>query len=265
MNRITQLCIPLFRRISEVWAFKQRGVEIPERQILSELRAEFASIDERCEADAVLKKEFESIRLPLIFFIDYIFKEGGFSYSNQWRELARDYNELSGDEKFFDLLEVAENDASQANLIEPFYFMLGLGFDGIFKRDPLQVYRKMQDCMVRLPVPFDVSRDLITEQPQSRNAMGRPQDSFIRSVWFKVCLFAALAAVALTINFFSLSNATKDYSRSIDKALHEASPHVWMGDRGEEDIRRDETITRAKSTIESEIKTAGSVTQGDKR
>lgn len=264
MNQLTQLCIPLFRRISEIWAFKQRGIEIPENQVLSEFREMFATFDEQCELSSVLKEQFETIKLPLVFFIDYIFKEGGFSYSKKWRELARDYDELSGDEKFFDLLEFVKNDATKIDLIEPFYIMLGLGFDGIFKRDPSLISRKMQECLALMPLSFDISKDIITEQPKSR-IVNDSKKNLVHNVWFKVGIVATLSAIALVVNFISLNNATKDFSHSIANALQEAFPRVWVREPHEEDLRRREIITSIKLIDEATKETSVSKLQGEKQ
>jgi hypothetical protein len=59
---------------------------------------------EKARRDPRLEREFAWIEKPLVFFIDYMVKEGRFPFREGWWELSRNYNELSGDEKFFDLL-----------------------------------------------------------------------------------------------------------------------------------------------------------------
>ena len=74
-----------------------------------------------------LAAQYDKIELPLIFFADFMVKEGGYNISKKWKELAFDRNELGGDEKFFDLLEETLKDPSPAatDRLAVFYTCLG--------------------------------------------------------------------------------------------------------------------------------------------
>lgn len=103
MNDIETLIAPLLRKICGYCVYRNNGYEVPQDVVLSEIRSELNAISQRSSLNPVLQQQYAAIEKPLIFFIDYTIKEGGFSYSASYKELARNFNELSGDDKFFDL------------------------------------------------------------------------------------------------------------------------------------------------------------------
>ncbi len=241
MNQLLETCRPLLKRICEYWSFHRRGVEIPEVQVRSDLLNEFAAIEERCKNDPALAAEFREIELPLMFFIDYTIKEGNFQYSNSWKELARGYNEFSGDEKFFELLEKtmqSEHATHQkSNLLELYYVMLGLGFDGIYKSDQSRVVNEMHSCLDELPPPVDVWKDTITEQPEP-DLEKKVSNSWKKRLWCGLTASFVFAVGCLAFNLWTFYEATARYEKAIQRALYEASPHVWSTSRqGGEELR----------------------------
>ena len=90
MRELEQLCRPLVRQLCAYWCYARCG-EVPEReQVDRVLRGHLLRIREKVEDDGRLKREFQRIEQPLIFFIDYTIKEGNFPFSEAWREIARD-------------------------------------------------------------------------------------------------------------------------------------------------------------------------------
>ena len=101
----------------------------------------------RSASDPRLSEPGEEVELPLIFFVDSMISESSLPFAAQWNQnrLAYDRNELAGDEKFFDLLEETlkdQNDEASERLAV-FYTCLGLGFTGIYFRQPEYLRKTM--------------------------------------------------------------------------------------------------------------------------
>src|SRR5258708_4203409 len=64
-------------------------------------------MEQQAQAESVLAMQFAKTKLPLIFYIDSIIAESKLSLSPQWHRnrMAYEFNELAGDEKFFDFVD----------------------------------------------------------------------------------------------------------------------------------------------------------------
>ena len=103
---ITTIVKPIILEICKLYTFKKQGVELE----LNKVERTFDDLFEKAKTKAQaqgeeLTKSYKLLEKPLVFFVDYCIKEGGFSYSREYQPMARMYNELSGDEKFFDILD----------------------------------------------------------------------------------------------------------------------------------------------------------------
>src|SRR5205814_3553812 len=127
-------------------AFPTARAEI--NALLDEMRASAARVPG-------LSQKFQSVELPLIFFVDSIIADAGLSLSSQWNNdrLAYERNELAGDEKFFDLLDetLAETNKEADERLTIFYTCLGLGFCGWYAGQPEYLRKKMLDIAKRVP------------------------------------------------------------------------------------------------------------------
>src|SRR6185503_17508491 len=90
--------------------------------------------------DMRLSQQARKVELPLIFFVDSMISESTLPFAAQWNQnrLAYDRQELAGDEKFFDLLDesLKENGEEAAERLAVFYICIGLGFTGIYFKQP---------------------------------------------------------------------------------------------------------------------------------
>src|SRR5204862_5623033 len=80
--------------------------------------------------------------------------ESSLSFAAEWNQnrLAFDRQELAGDEKFFDLLEEAEKDPSDdaSERLAIFYICIGLGFTGIYFKQPEFLRKTMLSIAPRI-------------------------------------------------------------------------------------------------------------------
>jgi type VI protein secretion system component VasF len=122
---------------------------------MDQVRSDIKKILEELKANAAntphLIVQYEKIELPLVFFADFMIKESKLNFASEWSELARERNELAGDEKFFDLLDedlIDQSDAATQRLVV-FYTCLGLGFTGVYTGQPESIQRLMSKISAR--------------------------------------------------------------------------------------------------------------------
>jgi type VI protein secretion system component VasF len=176
-----------------------------------------------------LEWEFSHVERPLVFFIDYIVKEGPFPFKDEWRELGRNYNELSGDEKFFDIFAELINDPECANPVMLFYLMLGLGFDGIYRSDPMYIKNCMKQINDRYPIDFDIHSDpIVDENIEKRNKIQRWRRILSKFLTVKTAIVFSLLfmAICLLINLSSFQNATRVYRQVLTSTAISTTPAV---------------------------------------
>src|SRR5258705_3147547 len=106
----------------------------------SEIKALFEDMMARAASDIRLSQQARKVELPLIFFVDSMISESNLPFAAQWNQnrLAYDRQELAGDEKFFDLLDetLKENGEDASERLALFYACIGLGFTGIYFKQP---------------------------------------------------------------------------------------------------------------------------------
>jgi type IV/VI secretion system ImpK/VasF family protein len=123
-------------------------------RVRSEAKELLAQVLRNAASDVHLLNQAKSLELPMMFFIDYLVCSSRLKFATQWAEnrLATERNELSGDEKFFDLLEADLKDTSEeaAERLAVYYVCLGLGFMGMYQTQPEQIRRYMEQIFPRV-------------------------------------------------------------------------------------------------------------------
>ncbi|MDR1148151.1 MAG: DotU family type IV/VI secretion system protein [Spirochaetaceae bacterium] len=220
------LCRPVFTCICNYWQLNGTGISPSMEKFRGDIKNALEDVKYRAKNNSELYREYEHIELPLVFFIDYMVKEGNFPFKNDWRELAKDYNELSGDEKFFNLLTNELYAPDAGDLIPIFYTMLGLGFDGIYVNDSKSVERIMKQCMEKLENEFDVSQEpIVAINTEKRLALSKKSYAALpfAKISKKILIAASIfTGLALIINFFVFLNISKPFRDSLYKATTSA-------------------------------------------
>jgi type IV/VI secretion system ImpK/VasF family protein len=123
-------------------------------RVRSEVKDLLGQAVRNAASDVRLLNQARSLELPMMFFLDYLVCSSRLKFATQWAEnrLAKERNELSGDEKFFDLLEVDLKDTSEeaAERLAVYYVCLGLGFMGMYQTQPEQIRRYMEQIFPRV-------------------------------------------------------------------------------------------------------------------
>lgn len=101
----------------------------------------------KAASDVRLGYQFKKIELPLIFFVDSMIAESKLSFAEEWNQnrLAYQRDELAGDEKFFNLLDetTKETGDEASERLAFFYICIGIGFTGIYFKQPELLRRTM--------------------------------------------------------------------------------------------------------------------------
>lgn len=229
-NVLYDLVEPVLDQVCKCYAFKQNGVEVDYLTINTQIKTLIKDIKQQASLDQELLGKFQQIEMPLIFFIDYFFIENGFSYSGDYQPLAHSYNELSGDEKFFDLLEsqLSSNQVDE-DVLEVFYAMLALGFDGAYKREPNEVLKFMSRCREHMTSSFNPNKEVfcpnlsLNPNKQHENLTSWFSGEFIKNhvvLLLSILTFGLFVVCALCIYINSAQ-----YYQMLDKVLDDASPY----------------------------------------
>ncbi|MDR2630372.1 MAG: DotU family type IV/VI secretion system protein [Spirochaetaceae bacterium] len=225
MGKVTDLervCNPLFLTICNYWQLACIDSPVELDDFRKNILAVLEDIRSRAMQDDTLGKEFALIEKPLIFFIDYIVREGRFSFRNNWHILARNYNELSGDEKFFDLLDESLQNPDAKNLTALFFLMLGLGFDGMYRRNQDHIQHCLELCAQNTKPDFDIFSKPIVPEPKKRLGIfarrRRP------GVWLALMVTGLFMAACVTFNLITFIRSTADYRTLLTKTVSDSLP-----------------------------------------
>lgn len=248
---IETLIAPVLKKVCSYCVYKNSGFEVSQDLLLSEIRSELNAVSQRSTLTPMLQQQYQAIEKPLVFFIDYIIKEGNFSYSRSYRELARNFNELSGDDKFFDLLKDAVDQSNDKEVIRVFYILMGLGFDGYYKRHRSEMVDVMQNTISHCNQGIDFNINKITpdinlnneQQAKAQSWYQRPRYWLISSVALLICCFM--------INLASLSVHVSDFTQTIDRAVTQSLSFGTADNTNNEPVTRradiqDEDLNRVE-------------------
>ncbi|MBN2271789.1 MAG: DotU family type IV/VI secretion system protein [Sedimentisphaerales bacterium] len=146
------LCEPAFQYVCRLHRSAQKGCTLDIHKVRSEIKQILDQTKSTAAAKPEAASQYEKVELPLIFFIDFMAKERKLGFGADWVELASERQELAGDEKFFDLLDIELADPSKAatERLAVYYTCLGLGFTGIYFDEPEMIRKLMSRISARL-------------------------------------------------------------------------------------------------------------------
>jgi hypothetical protein len=131
--------------------------------------------------------------------------------------MARNYNELSGDEKFFDLLQQTLVNPGEQNSTMLFYVMLGLGFDGVWAGNRAHIKSCMDLCAEKArenaetsgtpdPLAFDPVKTPLIPRPKVANG-GEKRRPGIKAALVAAAVFLA-ASFGVNVYVFVTAGAS---------------------------------------------------------
>lgn len=154
---------PIFLFICQQHRIVREGRPLTFESVRAEITRLLASIEAQTRRDPVLQQQFERIRDPLCWYVDYWFGSSGEfpTLRDPWNQNRLgeypdedDEGSLAGDEAFYDKLEAALKADSQdeaANERLAFYYTaIGIGFTGLYFKAIPEHQQKLRDYMTRL-------------------------------------------------------------------------------------------------------------------
>ena len=228
-TELEKLCNPVFKCLCNYWQLSRITNTLDRGRFLEDILRLIKEAEEKSRMDAKLEREFAWIEKPLVFFIDYMVKEGRFPFRDEWWELSRNYNELSGDEKFFDLLTETLEHPDYNNSVVLFYVMLGLGFDGAFRYNNKYIEQCMKLCMEKASIDFDIYSEPIVPPVKKKSFFLRQRKLNIRTALIASAVFMLICFI---INIVTFSNATDNYRQILRRTADDSIPRIYSAVEG---------------------------------
>ena len=159
--KLLELYEELFQYICRLNRVAKTSAQPEFARVRAEVKDLLAQALRDAAVDVRLLNQAKRLELPLVFMLDYLICTSRLKFATQWAEnrLAKDRNELAGDERFFDFLEEDLKDPSEeaAERLAVYYVCLGLGFTGMYQSQPEQIRRYVEQVYPRIS-PY-VDRD----------------------------------------------------------------------------------------------------------
>ena len=221
---LEKLCNPIFQCLCNYWNLSCISKMVDREKFLFDIAKLLEDARKKAHKDPQLEREFYWIEKPLVFFIDYMVKEGRFSFREEWRELARNYNELSGDEKFFELLMETLDQPDFRNSFVLFYIMLGLGFDGVYRFNQKHIEQCMRLCMEKATVDYDIHTEPILPSVKKKHFFLRRRKLTIRTALIASAVFMIICFI---INLIFFIDTTENYRQILRRTRDDSIPRSY--------------------------------------
>src|SRR4051812_1689030 len=203
-----------------------RGANLDYVVARSEVKALLEDMMSKAATDARLSQQARKIELPLIFFVDSMISESQLPFAAEWNQnrLAYDRQELAGDEKFFDLLDetLKENGEDAAERLALFYACIGLGFTGIYFKQPEFLRKTMLSIAPRIRhlVENDHNAKICPEAYEGVDTRNLVQPPSSRMVLVGL-VFAGFTLAVLISYFVMYRSASTNLNVSIKEVLQQ--------------------------------------------
>lgn len=156
---LLEVCEPWFQYVCRLSRSARKGGQYDAMSVRSDLKGLLEDMKNRAASSGELTAQYEKVRMPLIFFADFMIKESDLTFAREWQELAREDGEHAGDEKFFDLLDetLADKSPQASERLAVYYTAIGLGFTGFYTGQPEYLRKVMTEMSSRIRDKIDLS------------------------------------------------------------------------------------------------------------
>ncbi len=208
---LIELCEPLWLKTCELNRMARLGLSQNYLEARSEIKGLLDEIQQKAAPDGKLAAQAKKLELPLTFFVDSMIGASKLQFAAEWngnRLAAERYNELAGDDRFFDILEETLNDTSDeaSERLAVAYVCLGLGFVGALAAQPEQLKGYMSKITPRIRhlMDLDTKGRLCPEAYNSvdtRNLIEPPGNRlvFVFILFIFLCLSTMIAYVGMYV------------------------------------------------------------------
>ena len=195
-------------------------------RVRSEIKEILNEVERTASADIRLLNQVKQLELSVIFFVDNLICTSRLKMASQWADnrLAKERNELAGDERFFDFLDQDLKDTSEGAVerLAVYYVCLGLGFMGMYQGQPDQIRRYMEQIFPRIRQWIDSDpRTKISEEAYKftdTRVLTEPPSNKIILV---TVIFAFLSLSVMIVYYALYANALSQLSGSMTTIIKE--------------------------------------------
>ena len=196
-------------------------------RVRSEVVGLLADITKKASTDIKLSNQARELQLPIIFFVDNLVCTSRLKFAAQWADnrLARERNELAGDERFFDFMEKDLTDPGEdaKERLAVYYSCLGLGFSGMYQNQPDQIRGYVEQIYPRISEWLDRDpRTKISEEAYRHTNTTILTEPPSRKIIFVAVLFVFLSLSVLTVYYALYVKAADSLTESVNKINHDA-------------------------------------------
>jgi type VI protein secretion system component VasF len=151
---LLELCEPLFLYVCRLNRSARKGGSHEYNRVRTEIEAIFEQMKARAGTDPRLVGQYAKIDKVLVFFVDSMISESKLSFAREWHRnrKAYEFDELAGDDRFWELVDETLEDRSPeaTERLGVFYTCIGLGFTGFYAGQPEYLRNKMLQISARL-------------------------------------------------------------------------------------------------------------------
>jgi len=201
----------------------------PEPAIVrQEIQDLLARVTQKASSDGLLLEQVKKLELPVIFFVDNLICTSQLKFASEWAQarLAMERNELAGDERFFELLDVDLADTSQeaAERLSVYYLCLGLGFTGMYVGQPEQLRVYIDKIFPRIHQWIDADpRSKISEEAYGSTDTRVLTEPPSNKIILVVIGFVFLSLSILVVYYGLYAKAVGDLKDSVEEIQVQAA------------------------------------------
>ena len=224
---LLKLCEPLFQYVCKLRRSAAKGCDLPLGMVQSDIRKLFDTMQANASGDSALAGQFERMRLPLVFFVDFMVKESGLGFRSEWVPLAHEFNELAGNQKFFVLLgsDLPDPSDGATERLVVYHSCLGLGFMGMYAGQPARIQELMARISTRISGSMDAGEgsQMCPQAYQCTDSTDLSTPPGTKLATIGIILIGSIV-VWFFCYFLAFHLASKDISRTITEINRQTTP-----------------------------------------
>ena len=221
---LLELTEPLFQYVCILNRAGRKGGNLDFETVRAKLRVIFEDLRARALSDPLLNQPYRKMEQPLIFFVDSMIADSKLPFARKWDQerLAYSFNELAGDEKFFDLFDetLKESGDDATERLAVYYTCIGLGFTGWYSGQPEYLRKKMLEVAPRIRHLIESDTTVRVCPEAYQNVDGRdlvePPNSKMVVI---VIIFVVFMLTTLACNFFLFQEASRQLTSSLSEII----------------------------------------------
>lgn len=226
--KLLQILEELFQYVCRLNRVAKAEVHPNYARVRSEVKMLFEEINRNAASDVRLLNQVRQLELPLIFMVDNLICTSRLNFASQWAEnrLAKERNELAGDERFFDVLEkdLADTSEEAAERLAVYYVCLGLGFMGMYQGQPEQIRRYMDQMFPRIRQWIDSDpHTKISEEAYRHTDTRALTEPPSKKIILVAILFVFLSLSALAVYYGLYVKASSTLTDSIGRIITQSA------------------------------------------